>query len=501
MSQDNQIKKVLIVGGGTAGWMTAAALSRAFSTIGMRIQLVESEAIGTVGVGEATIPSIATFNRLLGIDEAAFLRQTNATFKLGILFDGWDQKNKDYIHPFGEFGTALGELSFTQYWHKASSELGLKELGDYSISVQAARLGRFSHARPTKKSPLENIRHAYHFDSEAYAVLLRDYAEQRGVTRTEGEISSVQCNQLDGNIEKVRLKDGSELSADFFIDCSGFRSLLLGNELGVPWIDWSEYLPNDRAVVVPSEKKQNIPSYTLSKAHKVGWQWEIPLQHRTGNGHVYSSQFTNDGDAQQVLMNHLTTKPIADPRVIKFSAGRRAKAWQNNCVGIGLSGGFLEPLESTGVYLIQSAIIKLVELFPGGSGIEANRNKYNQLMDDDFDSVRDFIILHYYANRREGEAYWDHCRTMKLPSSLEDKISLYKDSGRIYRDNGELFGEASWLAVFEGQGIKPNAYQPMADVLDSSHLAASMNNIREVIAKTSNSLLPHEEYIRRFLAQ
>ncbi|PTW47333.1 tryptophan halogenase [Sphingomonas faeni] len=495
-----RITKVVIVGGGTAGWMTAAALSRLVPS-GVSVTLVESEEIGTVGVGEATIPSLLDYNRMLGIDEDAFVRATGATFKLGIEFRDWARLGDAYLHPFGTHGRDIGGVSFHQLWLRqaaldtATDGAGAGPIGDYCLSSVAARRGRFTRPSANPQSVLSTLSYAFHFDAGLYARFLRDLAEADGVVRVEGRVVDVERNAGTGFVEAVRLAGDRRIEGELFIDCSGFRSLLLGGALDVPFTSWREWLPCDRAWAVPSARRGALIPYTRATADVAGWRWRIPLQHRVGNGYVYSSAHVDDDAAKQALLAGLDGEAMGEPRQLRFEAGRRDRLWDRNCVAIGLSGGFLEPLESTSIHLIQSGITRLMSLFPdlGFSAVEID--EYNRVMLREYEQVRDFIILHYHATERSDSAFWEHCRTMALPASLEAKLALWSDKARVFREQGELFTPDSWIAVLLGQGIRPVSFDPLASALPADESARFLAHVRDMIDKTAAAMPTHEAFI------
>jgi tryptophan halogenase len=481
------IGRVVIVGGGTAGWMAAAAASRFLNDGQRTITLIESDAIGTVGVGEATIPPIRGFNARLGIDEADFLRATGGTPKLGIEFVDWGAVGERYMHPFGTPGRDIEGLNFHQLWLKLRDRPGIGDFEGYAMAAVAARAGRFAPPAPDPRSPLSGVDYAYHFDAGLYAAFLRQRAEDQGTVRVEGRIIGVEQDER-GHVGAVRLEGDRQIAGDLFLDCSGFRSLLLGETMGVGFEDWSHWLPCDRAIAVPTERTQPLLPYTRATAHAAGWQWRIPLQHRTGNGHVYASGFTDDAEAERVLMTNLDAVPTADPRRLSFTAGRRRQSWAGNVVALGLAGGFLEPLESTSIHLIQEGISKLFALFPDNRFSPIERDEYNRLMGDHYAAIRDFIILHYAATRRDDTAFWRHVRTMALPDTLAHKIALFREKGRIFRYDDELFTVPSWVAVLLGQGIVPSGYDPVVDALDADRVAEALRHMRRQNAALAQQL-------------
>jgi tryptophan halogenase len=496
MNQD-RIRSVVIAGGGTAGWMAAAALARAMRTELVRVTLIESEEIGTVGVGEATIPVIQQFNALLGIDEFEFLRETQGTFKLGIEFVDWLRPGGRYLHPFGRFGDDFGMTAFHQQWLRARAFGHDAPIWDYSLNSLAAHAGKFD--RPGAKSPpvFSTFSYAYHFDAGLYARYLRRYAEARGVERIEGRIVDVALRGDDGAIDKLTLDDGRNFAADLFIDCTGFRALLIGEALGVPFEDWSHWLPCDRAVAVPCDRVEDPIPYTRATARAAGWQWRIPLQHRTGNGYVYSSAHLSDDEAQGVLLANLDGAAQGDPRLLRFRAGRRERAWSRNCVALGLASGFLEPLESTSIHLIQTGIAKLLTLFPDRRFDPAVVDEYNRQVRNEVHMVRDFLILHYSATERGDSPFWDHCRTMEIPDTLQAKIDMFRRTGRVVEYGYDLFHPPSWIAVMLGQGIVPESYDPMVDSVPPCEVAAALSGMRNVIARTAEAMPSHQAFIDR----
>jgi tryptophan 7-halogenase len=499
MADAGAIKRIVVVGGGTAGWMAAAALSKFLGGSGRRIVLVESEAIGTVGVGEGTIPPILEFNHQLGLDEGEFLRETHASYKLGIEFVGWTEENHRYFHQFGQIGRPLNGVPLYQLWLRHRGEPSVGPLAAYSMSAVAAARHRFSHPSLDPADPLSQIAYAFHFDASAYGRFLRKYAEAHGAERIEGRIVGVEQDGGTGFVTAVRLEDDRRVRGDLFIDCSGFRSLLLGQQLGVEFEDWSRWLPCDRAVTVGSERNEPLLPYTRSTAHSAGWQWRIPLQHRTGNGHVYCSAFLEDDEAERLLLDTLDAPPIAEPRRLRFTAGRRSKAWEANVVAIGLSSGFLEPLESTSIHLIQHGVQKLLSLFPGPGISPVERDEYNRYMVNSYEPVRDFIILHYFANRR-SEPFWEQMRSMDLPDTLRHKIELFREHGRVFRYNDELFDIPSWVAVMLGQDIIPSEPDPLASAMPDADVLRAMADLRRSYETAAARLPLASEFIERRVA-
>jgi len=497
MQAQPKLSKIAIVGGGAAGWMTAAALGKILGPHYAEIVLIESDDIGTVGVGEATIPQINIFNRMLGLDENDFVKKTMATFKLGIEFVDWSRPGERYFHPFGPYGVDMNGVSFHAFWLKLQT-LGVTDsINDYNLQAVAAREGRFMRAQPNApNSPAGKIAHAFHFDAGLYARFLRAFAEDHGVRRQEGKVVEVQLRPTDGFIDAVLLQDGRRFEADLFIDCSGFRALLLGEALGVEFEDFSHWLPVDRALAVPSARVADPIPYTRSTARPAGWQWRIPLQHRTGNGHVYSSRFMDDDTARDLLMRNLDAEPLAPPRLLKFKTGRRKAFWKKNCVAIGLSTGFLEPLESTSIHLIQSGIAKLLQLFPDQGFEPADIDYFNRLSLEEYDVIRDFIILHYRVTQRDDSPFWNHVRTMPIPERLQRKLDIFESRGRIFRENEELFNDTSWFAVMIGQGLVPRGFDSVANSVSDDEVRARLLNIKTTIAETSVRMPTHGDYIR-----
>ena len=497
MADNPPISRIVIVGGGTAGWMTAALLSRLF-TRGYRIALVESDDIGTIGVGEATIPAIRTYNQLAGIDEADLLTATQATFKLGIEFVNWRDIGHSYIHGFGNIGQDLFWLHTHQFWLKTAQRGPAKPFDHYSINAMAARLNKFAHPDDrTPNAPLADIDYAYHLDASLYAAFLRKRAEAQGVERIEGRVSAVDRNAESGFVEAVRLVGDRRVAGDLFIDCSGMRSLLLGDALGVEFEDWSHWLPCDRALAVPCESVPRLLPYTRSTAHPFGWQWRIALQHRTGNGIVYSSAHASDDQAAAVLLGNLDGAALRDPHPIRFRPGKRARSWEKNVVAVGLASGFLEPLESTSIHMIQTAIFRLIALFPGAAFDPADIAEYNRQTDFEFADVRDFIIAHYKVTRRTDSAFWNYVREMDVPDSLAERLALFAASGRFFmHGKAELFREESWVQVLIGQGLDARP-DPMVDLIPDEQVADHLRDIEEVIADTAHRLIDHRAYLER----
>ena len=493
------IERVVIAGGGTAGWMAAALLVKTLGA-NVKIHLVESAEIGTVGVGEATIPPIRHFNRALGLDEDDLLRRTQGTFKLGIRFRGWGRAGDCYTHAFGDIGRDLGMGHFHQYWLRALREGHAGRFWDYSVNETAALANRFDRIDVLPGSPLQGIVYAFHFDASLYARYLREYSERRGVIRTEGRIVEVARRPADGYLESLILADGRRVAGDLFIDCSGFRGLLIEQALGTGYEEWPHWLPCDRAVAVPSEPVRPLTPYTQAIARGAGWQWRIPLQHRLGNGYVYCSRHVSDDEAAAALLDNLDSAPLAEPRLLKFTTGRRRKFWNRNCVALGLASGFLEPLESTSIHLIQTGISWLVRLFPDRRFEQANIDEYNRQCQFDFDRIRDFLILHYKATERSDTPFWRDCRDMSVPERLRHRLALFEAGGGVYRELGELFTESAWLQVMLGQNILPSGYHAIADGITGDQLRQFLRDLKTIIGGAVQRMPAHGEFIREHCA-
>ncbi len=493
--EQQKISEIVIVGGGTAGWMTAAALSKVLRGQ-YKIKLVESDEISTIGVGEATIPMINLFNRLLELDEDDFMRKTQASFKLGIEFVNWGREGDRYIHGFGTIGQDLWTVDFHQYWLKQYLAGKCDDIESYSINTAACRQNKFIRKQmDMPNSPLSQIAHAYHFDASLYAKFLREFSEARGVERIEGKINHVQLREADGQVQAVHLENGTQVGGQLFVDCSGFRALLIEGALKTGYEDWSHWLPCDRALAVPCVSVPEMTPYTRATARSAGWQWRIPLQSRIGNGHVYSSKFMSDDEASAILMANLDGEPLASPRPIRFLTGKRKQAWNKNVVSIGLSSGFLEPLESTSIHLIQMGIAHLITFFPAAGFEKEDIAQYNRIMDKEYEWVRDFIILHYKATERTDSAFWNYCRTMEIPATLQNKIDVYKTNGRVSREDNELFTKVSWLQVMHGQRIRPNSYHPLVDLIPENEIQDYLNEVKTVIGACVKAMPSHNRYI------
>jgi len=491
----NTIKKVVVVGGGTAGWMSAALLKRVLAAQ-VEIELVESEDIGIIGVGEATIPPIQHFNNVLGLDEAEFLRETKATIKLAIRFENWRALGDSYYHTFGAPGRSQAFCHFHHYWTRAQQAGYVTNLWDYDLNYLCAEAGRF--AKLQVEDPVWELPYAYHFDSSLYGKYLRKYSERLGVKRTEGLIEQANFNAEDGHVESLVLRDGSVINGDFFVDCSGGRGLLINQKLGTGYEDWSHWLPCNRAMAVPSKRFAETAPYTRSIAHAAGWQWRIPLQHRNGNGLVYSSLHYSDDEAADILLNNLDSDAIGEPKIIPFRTGRTRKQWNRNVVAVGLSSGFLEPLESTSIYLIQSAVVRLVHMFPHAGVTPELMDEYNRQSKEEYELIRDFIILHYYLNERDDSQFWRDVATMDVPERITQKIELFRSNGSLFKDNIDIFLEPSWLQVMLGQGIMPQDYHPLADSLDDAQLRDKLENTRKTKLQPMSQIPTHDEFLQMF---
>ncbi len=483
------INRVVVLGGGTAGWMTAAALAKSLSGGPVSITVVESEAIGTVGVGEATIPPIMIYNNALGISEADFVRSTKATFKLGIEFANWKRKGVSYFHPFGMIGSDMDGISFMHYWLRWRKSGGTTDFLSFNAEACAAREKKFAWVEnePGPKM-LPDVNYAYHFDAGLYAKFLREFAEARGVDRIEGKVSEVAQNHNTGDIESLRLESGRVIEGDLFIDCSGFRGLLIEKACKSDYESWSHWLPVDSAVAVPSASSGELLPYTRSIAHDAGWQWRIPLQHRVGNGYVYCSQYTSDDEARKVLLDNLDSEALAEPRVLRFTTGVRKKAWVNNCIAVGLSAGFLEPLESTSIHLVQRAVHKILSMFPREKIQPSLVDRFNREMYQEYDEVKDFLIAHYAITERDDSPFWRYVKNMELPDSLQEKLEIFKERGEIVINKYDMFRETSWFAVLMGQGFEPEGYHPVADSISEEQLHMRLTHIRNAVAKRVSTL-------------
>jgi tryptophan halogenase len=492
----DRVRRVVIAGGGTAGWMVAAGLSKTLGKL-LDIRLVESDEIGTVGVGEATIPTLVLFHRLLGINEQEFMAATQATFKLGIGFESWRQLpskegGENYVHSFGLTGKDHWTAGFQHFWLKGRDRKLATDYGDYCLELRASLEGRFAHL------PRNGMNYAFHIDAGLYARFLRKFAEGFGVKRIEGKIVDVKLDEASGNIAAIRLDSGDLIEGDLFIDCTGFRGLLIGNALHVGYEDWSHHLFCDSAVALQTESLGPAIPYTRSIARDAGWQWRIPLQHRVGNGMVYCSRYLDDAAAKQGLLANVEGRVLTEPRVIKFRPGQRRQTWKRNCIAIGLSSGFIEPLESTSIHLIQRGIMRLLQMFPRDGIRQSDVDEYNGQANTEIEHIRDFIVLHYHVTRRQDTPFWRACRAMDIPASLRHRIDLFRESGRVFRVPGELFAENSWIQVMLGQGIEPQQHHPVADLMGDEELARFLNDIKSSVEKTLSQLPAHQTYVEQY---
>jgi len=491
MNVRKPIRNVVIAGGGTAGWMAAALLAKTLGKV-INITLVESDEIGTVGVGEATIPPLVTYLRLLDIKEQDFMAATQATFKLGIAFENWRNVNEDYIHSFGTTGRDHWSAGFQHFWLRDRLRGSDAEYGDYCLELKAAEANRFSHL------PKQGLNYAFHIDATLFAKFLREFSEPLGVRRVEGRIMLVDTDPESGDVASLRLDSGQLIEGDLFIDCTGFRGLLVEEALHTGYEDWSHWLPCNSAVAMQTESTSEAIPYTRAIAHEAGWQWRIPLQHRVGNGLVYCSRYLGDDEATARLKGNVVGAPVNEPRVLKFRTGRRLKNWNKNVIALGLASGFVEPLESTSIHLIQRGMIRLLQMFPHDGIRQAEVDEYNQQSLREIEHIRDFIILHYKVTNRDDTPFWRHCRALQVPDSLAHRIALFRETGRVFHTEGELFHENSWIQVMLGQGIVPEQYHPSADVLSDQELTQFMAGIKQGVERTVARLPNHEEYVRQY---
>jgi tryptophan halogenase len=490
-----RIGKVVVLGGGTAGWMSTAVLRRVLGET-VEIELVESEDIGIVGVGEATIPPIQHVNAVLGLDEAEFLRETRSTIKLAIRFENWRVQGEQYYHTFGAPGVRQAFCHFHHFWTRAQQAGHETNLWDYDLNFLCSEAGKF--AKLEAQNAIWELNYAYHFDAGLYGQYLRKYSEQRGVRRTEGLVEQVQLDPESGHVRALQLLGGRVVEGDFFIDCSGIRGLLIQQKLGVGFEDWGHWLPCDRAMAVPSERFAETLPFTRAIAHRAGWQWRIPLQHRNGNGLVYSSRHCGDDEAADILMNNLDSEALDEPRIIRFRTGRTRKQWFRNVVAVGLSSGFLEPLESTSIYLIQSAITRLIHLFPHAGVTPELIDEYNRQSQTEYELIRDFIIMHYWLNERDDSTFWRDLRSMDVPERLMEKVALFRANGTLVQDHLDIFREASWLQVMLGQGVVPQDYHPLADSLTVEQLRDKLAKTKQAKMQPLEKLPSHDEFLKMF---
>ena len=493
------IEHIVIVGGGTAGWMAAAALSRIREGRNLKITLIESEQIGTVGVGEATIPPFVEFNQALEIDEREMLSATQGTFKLGIQFSNWGQVGESYIHPFGNYGYDIGGINFHQVWHAMRQRGDKRPIQAFNLETMAAYFGRFSRTQDYNRDDLPPMNYAYHIDASRYAGFLRQYAEKYGVVRQEGRVDDVALHPETGFVTAVTLQSGEKIEGDFFVDCSGFRGLLIEQALETGYEEWTHLLPCDRAVALPCNRDDGSPPppFTKATAHSAGWQWQVPLQHRNGNGHVYCSEFMSDDEAHDILVKNLAGKPTAEPNFLRFVTGRRKKFWNKNVVALGLASGFMEPLESTSIHLINTGVNKLIALLSLDGVNEAQISTYNRLTRKEYERIRDFLVLHYNATRRTDSPFWDYVRTMDVPETLTEKVEIFKANGQVFREEDELFTTTSWAAVMMGQGIAMEGNSPMADNV-ATHMAGEVDEMEKSIRWLVERMPGHGQYLQKY---
>ena len=487
----DRTRRIVIAGGGTAGWMAAAAISRTLGRV-VDVTLVESDAIGTIGVGESTIPPLVTYNRLLGINEAEFMRATNATFKLGIMFDHWKEVGHSYFHSFGLTGKDHWSAGFQHFWLHGLTKGHDQSYDEYCLELVAAREGKFAHL------PDDRMNYAYQLDSTLYAKFLRKMSESDGTKRVEGRIADVPLDGETGNISALVLESGQRIEGDLFLDCTGFRALLIGQALEVGHEDWTHWLPCDSAIALQTESVGPAVPFTRAMAHDSGWQWRIPLQHRVGNGIVYCSRYLDRDSALERLLGNIEGKVLTEPNVLRFGAGARMKQWHRNCVAVGLSGGFMEPLESTSIHLIQRAVLRIIRMLPAGEISERDVSEFNDQQMQDMLQIRDFLILHYKATDRRDSEFWRYCADMPIPDSLDQKIELFRETGRVFRRNEELFVENSWVQVMMGQGITPQTSHPIAEKLSDEELARFLATIRDTVARTVKTLPEHAAYVSQY---
>lgn len=494
-----RLKKILIVGGGTAGWMAAAALAKTLGRNYCDIELIESDLIGTVGVGEATIPQILLFIKMLGLDEQEFMRETNATFKLGIQFVNWSEPGSSYIHAFGDVGRSMEGIPFYHYWLKMRSVGKASEIDDYTLSSLACHQKKFMKSIDAGDSPLSNIAYAYHFDAARVAKYLREKAESWGVIRTEGKVVKAALDER-GYIKSVQMEDGCIKMADFFIDCSGFKGLLIEQVLNTGYEDWSHWLPCNSAVAAQCKTVEAPVPYTRSTALSAGWQWRIPLQTRAGNGYVFCDKFISDQQAMDTLISNMESEPTTTPKILRFKTGRRKKVWNKNCLSLGLASGFMEPLESTSIHLVQSTLSKFFSFFPHCGFDKVDIDEFNRQVNFELERIRDFLILHYVATKRNDSDFWNFCRNMEIPETLRQKIDQFVCSGRIFRFNNEMFSDLSWFEVMLGQGLVPGGYNPLVDVIPENTLDDRLESIKRVIKNSLAHMPSHEEFIKQYCA-
>ena len=486
-----KVTKVVIVGGGTAGWMAAASLSRLIGK-NIHVSLIESDEIGTIGVGEATIPTMMTLHQLLKIDEREFLSAVQGTFKLGISFENWKDINEDYIHSFGFTGQDCWAGGFQHFWLKGKQRGISEDFGHYSAELMAAKAGKFAVL------PNNGLSYAYHMDASLYAKFLRKMAEKSAVERIEGKVVKVNVDTSSGGIESLVLESGQIIEGDLFIDCSGFRGLLINETLGTSFDDWSHWLPCDRAVAVQTASVSAPIPFTRSIARDAGWQWRIPLQSRVGNGLVFSSAHLSEEQATDTLLNNIEGEILNSPRVIKFRTGQRSQHWNKNVVALGLAAGFVEPLESTAIHMVQRGIIRLLQMFPQDGIQQPDVVEFNKQMTDEYLFIRDFVIMHYHVTRREDTAFWRHCKNMAIPDSLQHRLDLFKQTGRVFQQAGDVFSENNWVQVMLGQGLMPEQYHPIVDIMSDQELVNFLTSLKARADNIVSQLPSHQQFIAKY---
>lgn len=492
---NNKLEKIVIVGGGTAGWMAAACLSKVFKNSNCQIHVIESPEVSTVGVGEATIPPIVSFIRFLGIDERDFIQKTQATFKLAIQFQDWRKIGESYWHQFGTVGADIDGIAFYQHWIKSKFNGNPAAFTDYAPAIAMAKKNKFVISPPGDRTILSGGKYAWHFDATLVAEYLCRYAQANGALRTRSHVEEVMLNGA-GYIDGVQLNTGDVIQGDFFIDCTGFRGLLIEGALNTGYEDWSHFLPCDTAIVAQTENVPNIEPFTRSRALTAGWQWHIPLQHRAGNGYVFCSKFSSADEAEALFRKNLNGALLTDPRLLNFKTGKRKKIWNKNCLALGLASGFMEPLESTSIHLIMQAIAKFTEMLPTKNCEQATADEYNRVMGAEYESIRDFIVLHYCTTQRDDTAFWRHCQAMEIPDGLKTKLALFRAQGRLYKNEFDLFTHNSWYAVLEGMGVRPDGYDPIVDSSSYEEVSQIMASGLQSLEGIVRGLPSHSTFIR-----
>lgn len=493
----DSINNIVIIGGGTAGWTTAACLARVLNQTKSKITLIDSPEVATIGVGEATIPPLVEFMRFLGVNEQEFVRKTQATFKLAIKFTDWNKVGEHYWHQFGSVGADIDGKPFYQHWYKSRLQGNQNNYTDYSPAIAMAKKNKFAIPDPRQQSILNGATYAWHFDALLVANFLTEYSVKLGVDHIRGHVESI-AKHDNGFIKSVILKNGQIITGDFFIDCTGQKALLIEGAMGAEFESWQHYLPMNRSIAIQTENRGELVPYTESIAHKWGWQWRIPLQHRTGNGMVFCDKYCTDEDALIALTKNISGKPLTEPRFISFATGKRKELWKGNCLALGLSSGFLEPLESTAIHLMMKGVIKFAEMLPDKYCHQATINEYNRIMDIEYLSIRDFIILHYCTTSRTDSPFWQDCQNMPIPDSLAEKLALFKNQGRLFRSEFDLFTPPSWYAILAGMNIKPDNYDRLIDISDTNQVNSIMNNGLHNLNNTISQLPSHETFIKQF---